>query len=199
LAWTTLAGPFGAFIATGLLLVPRGGGASASAAGRPNLADGPDAAVSRLELLHHALLDRRLRLGQAHLIRPLLDVILDGTQIEKFNALSLISKRYAPAVGPALKRVLEDKDGSVRVLAATVMARQHNGYTRRIGERQAIARATPDDPNGWSALARAHLDYVGSGLLEKSRAETEWEQARIHLAHSERLGRGDPSMTSHGT
>ena len=123
--------------------------------------------------------------------REVMDVILDGTQMEKFDALSLISKRYAPAVAPALKRVLEDKDGSVRVLAATVMARQHNGYTRRIGERQAIARATPDDPNGWSALARAHLDYVGSGLLEESRAETERAQARIHLDRSERLCRGD--------
>ena len=196
-AWTTLAGPFGAFIASGISIGitigprPHGGEASAGATAPPNVADRPDAAVSRLELLHHALLDRRLRLGQAHRIRPLLDVILDGTQMEKFDALSLISKRYAPAVAPALKRVLEDKDGSVRVLAATVMARQHNGYTRRIGECQAIARATPDDPNGWSALARAHLDYVGSGLLEESRAETERAQARIHLDRSERLCRGD--------
>ncbi len=100
--------------------------------------------LTRLELLHGSLLDRRLRLGHAHAIRPLLDVMIEGTQVEKLDALSLISKRYAPALAPALRRALEDKDGSVRVLAATVMAQQHNAFTKRIGalsgHRQSRAR-----------------------------------------------------------
>ena len=85
-----------------------------------------------------------MRLERAHAIRPLLDVIIEGTQLEKFDALSLISKRYDPALAPALRRALEDKDASVRVLAATVLAQQNNAHTKRIGALQAIARLTPE-------------------------------------------------------
>jgi hypothetical protein len=178
-AWTALAGPFGTLIAAGLL-VPR-----AAASKLPDAE--PRATLSRLELLHNALLDRRLHLDQEHPIRPLMDVIIDGTQLEKFDALSLISKRYVPAAAPALKRALEDKDASVRVLAATVMAQQHNACTKRIGDCQTTARATPDSPDGWRQLGKAHLDYAMSGLLEGSRAETEFGQARSYLARAERL------------
>jgi hypothetical protein len=182
--WTTLAGPFGAFIAVALL-VPR------AAEAQPDATSAPNATLSRLELLHCSLLDRRLRLNQAHSIRPLLDVIFDGTQSEKFDALSLMSKRFVPALAPALKQALEDTDGSVRVLAATVTARQHNACTRRIGEAQAMARGAADNPGGWRELGQAHLDYARSGLLEASRADTELGHARTHLARAEQLGRGD--------
>jgi hypothetical protein len=194
-AWTALAGPFGAFIAAGLLM-PRAAVANADAAGQPDVAARFNAApLSRLELLHRSLLDRRLRLDGAHVIRPLLDVVIDGAQIEKFDALGLISKRYVPAAAPALKRALEDKDGSVRVLAATVMAQQHNAYTKRIGSCQAIASAAPHSASGWSDLGQAHLNYANSGLLEASRAETELSHARTHLARAQRLGRDETSTT----
>jgi len=182
--WTALAGPFGTVVAAALL-VPR-----TIASDQPDVAGGPRAALSRIELLHHALLDRRLHLDQGQPIRPLFDVIIDGTQIEKFDALRLISKRYIPAMAPALNRALEDKDASVRVLAATVMAQQHNACTKRIGDCQAMAKANPDAPNGWRNLGKAHLDYALSGLLEGSRAETECGHARGHLARAERIESG---------
>jgi hypothetical protein len=140
--------------------------------------------MTRLALLHSALLDRRLRIGDAHSIRSLFDVMIDGTQLEKLDALSLISKHYAPALAPALKRALEDGDSSVRVLAATVMAQQHNAYTKRIGVLQASAKAAPGHSDGWSELGQACLDYAESGLLEASRAATEANQGRAYLAHS---------------
>jgi hypothetical protein len=136
------------------------------------------------------LLDRRVHLDQVHPVRPLMDVILDGTQTEKFDVLSLISKRFVPAAAPVLKCALEDSDAPVRVLAATVMAEQHNACTKRIGDCQTIARAAPDAPDGWRALGKAHLDYATSGLLEGSRAEIELDHARTHLAHAERLEPG---------
>jgi hypothetical protein len=186
-AWTTLAGPFGTFIAAALL-VPRSVAArctEATDATAATIARRSD--LTRLELLHGSLLDRRLRLGHAHAIRPLLDVMIEGTQTEKLDALSLISKRYASALAPALKRALEDNDGSVRVLAATVMAQQHNTFTKRIGAIQASARAAPDSSNHWSALGQAHLDYAESGLLEASRADAELSQAVGHCARAAAL------------
>jgi hypothetical protein len=180
-AWTAVAGPFGAVVAAALL-VPRSAAANDSPTGPPGL--------TRLELLHRSLLDNRLRLERAHAIRPLLDVIIEGAQTEKFDALSLISKRYNPALAPALKRALEDKDASVRVLAATVMAQQNNASTKRIGALQTVARAQPETSRHWCELGQAHFDYAVSGLLEASRAKTEASQALAHLVRAAEL---DPS------
>jgi hypothetical protein len=186
-AWTTLAGPFGTIIAA-MLLVPQrdAGGADAGPNSSETMppGDGGRHELTRLELLHSALLDRRLRIGGEHPIRPLLDVMIEGRQLEKLDALSLISKRYAPALAPALWRALEDGDSSVRVLAATVMAQQHNAHTKRIGALQVAASAEPARSDGWGELGQACLDYAESGLLEASRAETEASRGRAHLARS---------------
>jgi hypothetical protein len=191
-AWTALAGPFGTIVAA-TLLVPQRPAVSADAstdAGSPPSGATPARAdrhheMTRLELLHSALLDRRMRIGGAQTVRPLIDVMIEGTQIEKLDALSLISKHYVPALAPALRRALEDGDSSVRVLAATVMAQQHNAHTKRIGALQAFARATSECSNNWRELGQAYLDYAESGLLEASRAETEASRGRVHLARSQ--------------
>ena len=202
-AWTTLAGPFGTIIAA-MLLVPQrdagGADAGSDSSATPSEAMPPGMGgpheMTRLELLHSALLDRRLRIGGAHPIRPLLDVMIEGRQLEKLDALSLISKRYAPALAPALWRALEDGDSSVRVLAATVMAQQHNAHTKRIGALQVAASAEPARSDGWGELGQACLDYAESGLLEASRAETEASRGRAHLArfHKARAEVLDPAL-----
>jgi hypothetical protein len=130
--WTILGGPFGLAIAA-MLLVPRSSQAGQTEAGTAARAGRSD--LTRFELLHNAMLDHRLRLEHAHLIRPLLDVILDGSQTEKLDALSLIAKRYTPDLAPVLRRALEDKEASVRVLAATVIAQQHRqSADRRVAD-----------------------------------------------------------------
>ena len=180
--WIILAGPFGAFIAA-VLLMPRavslgqGEGMLGQAASEPS-------EQTRLEKLHSRLLDRRLRLEHAHHIRPLLDVMIDGTQTEKLDALRLIAKRYVPGLAPAIRRALEDKDAAVRVFAATVIAQQNNMHTKRIGALQTIAANAPECMENWRELAQAHADYAASGLLETSRAEAETRQAQTYMARA---------------
>jgi hypothetical protein len=193
LAWSVLAGPFGALLAIGFYLPRR---RVAGAAEETYLGDGSNGALSRVERLHHALHDRRLRTGQAHGIRPMMDVILDGTQREKFAALRLIGKRFAPSAAPALKCAIGDKDAFVRVLGATIMAQLHGSYLKRIGECRAIAVEAPDAPDGWDKLGHAHLDYANSGLLELSRTDNELEQARVNFARVKQLGRIDNMICS---
>jgi hypothetical protein len=177
---TSLGGPFGTLLAATLLLPRRSESTLAAQA-----MTGSE--LTRLEILHGALLDRRLRVEGTQSARPLLDVMIDGTAGEKFDALSLISKRYVRALAPALKRALEDKDGSVRVLAAKVMAQQHDAYTNRIGALQANAAATPENSAYWNELARAHLDYAESGLLDASRADAEVRHAETYFARMAQL------------
>jgi len=183
--WVLLAGPFGAFVAAALLL-PR----TASTSQGESLADQGAARhseLTRVEILHSSLLDRRLRLEQAHHIRPLLDVMIEGTKMEKLKALRLIAKRYVPEFATAARRALDDEDASVRVFAATVIAHQHNAHTKRIGALQTIATAAPECADNWLQLAQAHTEYAASGLLETSRIASETRQARTHMRRAARL------------
>lgn len=190
-AWTVLLGPFGALIGMTLLLpkADTGPGAPTAAtatAATVGAAEG-DAAPSRLEALHNALLDGRMRLGGGHTIRPLLDIVIEGTAAERLDALGLIAKHYVPAFAPALRQALQDTDTSVRVLAASVMAQLHNGRIRHIGALQDAAKATPT-PTAWRLLGEARLAYAGSGLLEPDRAKREADEAQACLARGNAFG-----------
>lgn len=170
--WMLLGGPFGTAAALALL-APM----SPSAALHPADHETPAVPFDRLERLHGAMLDARLRLPDAHRVRPLLDVITIGSQAEKIDALNVISRRYSAAAAPLLKRALADSDGAVRVLAATVIAQQHNAHTSRIGALQARAAAAPEALSSSAELAQAHLAYADSGLLDAARADAERHSA----------------------
>ena len=135
-AWTALAGPFGALMAMALV-APRNADATGDLAPATPEA-GPE--LTRLELLHGSLLDSRLRLEDAHPIQPLLDVIL--TEPRSRNSMrSALSPSITPQPWrPRCSGRWKTGTAPCRVLAATVMARQHNAYTKRIGALQVIAQ-----------------------------------------------------------
>jgi hypothetical protein len=176
-AWSAFAGPFGAFVAVALLFRPL--------SVRPEVMAGNDADSlkadgskgTRVERMHLALLDRRVRLDRASQIRPLMDVIVEGSQPEKLEALGVVYRRYDADLNPVLKRALQDPDTPVRVLAATVTAQLHATFSRNIGDRQAAADATPNLAQSWRDLADARLVYADSGLLDAPRARAEVELA----------------------
>jgi hypothetical protein len=170
--WMLLAGPFGTAAAL-ILLAP----VPASAVLRPADDDAPATPFDRLEHLHGAMLDARLRLPDAHLVRPLRDIIATGSQSEKIDALNVISRRFSAAAAPLLKHALADGDGAVRVLAATIIAQQHDAHTSRIGALQARVAAAPQAPDARAELAQAHLAYADSGLLDAARADAERRRA----------------------
>lgn len=197
-AWTALLGPFGALIGATLFLPNAGGGidadhgTGAASPDRITTGDDDDAMPGPLETLHNAVLDSRLRLGGGCAVRPLLDLVIEGTIGEKLDALSLIARHYIPALAPALKRALQDADVSVRVLAATVMAQLHNAHTHRIGALQDAARAAPTEA-GWRSLGEARLAYAMSGLLDPDRAKREADEGRACLARAGMVGESEPS------
>jgi hypothetical protein len=173
--WSAFAGPFGAFVATALVF-PATRIASRIESDADDLTtDG--SAVERVKHVHGALLDRRVRLEGASRIRPLMDVIAEGTRAEKLEALRVVYQKYEAGLSSVLNRALRDPDTSVRVLTATVIAKLNATYSRDIGDRQREAAANPEAAQTWRALAETRLAYAQSGLLDPPRA-----QAQIELA-----------------
>lgn len=176
--WMVLGGPFGTLVATALY-VPQGEPGSIG-----NVAKGRRYELPRHEVLLNSLLDHRLRLHGASAARPMFDVMIEGTRLEKLDALAVISRRYAPAFAATLRRALQDSDNSVRVLAATVLAQQHGVFAKRIGALQARAKEDPGNRETWRSLGQAGLAYANSGLLEAAQARALACEANNNLAYA---------------
>ena len=188
--WSAFAGPFGAFVAAALAfpkaLAPKKISPDADADDLPGHAE-----IGRVERAHIALLDRRVRLEGASRVRPLIDVIAEGTRSEKFEALRLVYRRYEAGLSTVLNRALRDPDdASVRVLAATVIAKLHATYSRNIGDRQNEAAANPELAQNWQTLAEARLAYAQCGLLDSPRAR---EQIELAIGDLSRAAELDPA------
>ena len=184
-AWSAFAGPFGAFVATALAF-PTTPLPSRRDGDSDDLTTG-ESAIERAERAHIALLDRRVRLEGASRIRPLMDVIAEGSRTEKLEALRVVYRRYEAGLSTVLNRALRDPDTSVRVLAATVIAKLNATYGRDIGDRQRDTAANPETARGWRALAEARLAYAESGLLEPPRAWAQIERAIDDLSRAAEL------------
>ena len=189
-AWSAVAGPFGAFVAAALSLPAA---PISSKVLRDVDIDGltADPAHEQTEFLHISLLDRRVRIEGACLVRPLMDVIAEGSQPEKLEALGVIYRKYEARLNVVLKRALQDSDTSVRVLAATVTAKLHATYSRKIGECQTAAAAEPELAQHWRDLAEVRLQYAASGLPETSRARAQIEFAVGDLSRAVELDPAD--------
>jgi hypothetical protein len=195
-AWSALAGPCGAFVAAALSLP--------SAPIRPSVSRDADidslttdgSAVERVEHMHITLLDRRVRLEGACRIRPLMDVIAEGSQSEKLEALGVVYRRYEARLSVVLKRALRDPDTSVRVLAATVTAKLHATYSRKIGACQTATAENPGLAQNWRNLAEARLAYAESGLPESPRRRAQIEFAVGDLSRAAELDPADRALAS---
>jgi hypothetical protein len=128
--------------------------------------------------------DIRLQLRTKPTVRPLIDVIAEGTQTEKFEALRIIARRYDPGLAPALRCALADGSAPVRVLAATVIAKQRMVYLEKVGALLAEMAGKPDRPQPLRKLARARLELAESRLLDAPRVREEIALAREELARA---------------
>ncbi len=188
-AWSALAGPFGAFVAIALLLPPTRGSSQAWDSGieTPAIRCAERSAGARM---HRAVVDGRLRIEGASRVRPLIDLIAEGSRSEKLDALALVYRKYEAKLGAVLKSALRDPDPSVRVLAATVTAKLNANYARKIGGCQRAALAAPEVAQNWRDVAGARMAYAESGLLEPPRARAYLDSAMGDLARAVEL---DPS------
>ncbi|MEH2527001.1 MULTISPECIES: hypothetical protein [unclassified Bradyrhizobium] len=194
--WSAVAGPFGTFVAAALLVPTKEQVGLGIAGGDVDSLTSDDHAIGNAERLHISLLDHRIRLEGASHVHPLMDVLVDGSPSEKLEALGVIYQRYETQFSPVLKRALRDPDASVRVLAATVMARLHAAYSSRIGDCQSAAATGPALGANWRNLAEVRLAYAESGLLESSRARVQVELAVGDLVQAVELDPADLASAS---
>ncbi|MFZ4125874.1 MAG: tetratricopeptide repeat protein [Rickettsiales bacterium] len=99
-------------------------------------------------------------------VMPFLDVMRLGSENQKRRALAKMTSRFHPRLSPAFKAALKDPSNTIRVQAATAVAKIEKDFMRKL-ERIEEARAKePKNPYLTMALAKFFDDYAFTGILD---------------------------------
>jgi tetratricopeptide (TPR) repeat protein len=99
-------------------------------------------------------------------VMPFNDVMRLGSENQKRRALAKMTSRFSPRFAPAFKSALSDSNNTIRVQAATAIAKVEREFTSKL-ERIEQARAeNPNDPMLTMALAKFYDDYAFTGVLD---------------------------------
>ena len=113
----------------------------------------------------------------AYSVSPFLDVMHLGSENQKRRALAKMTSRFNTSFAPAFRAALRDPSNTIRVQAATAIAKIEKEFTYKL-ERIEIARA--QDPKNallTLALAKFYDDYAFTGVLDGERERNNRDRA----------------------
>ncbi len=110
-------------------------------------------------------------------VMPFLDVMRLGSENQKRRALSKMTSRFNPRFAPAFKVALADQSNTIRVQAATAIAKVEKDFMSKL-ERIELARTKePGNPILTMALAKFYDDYAFTGVLDSELEKSNRERA----------------------
>jgi hypothetical protein len=113
----------------------------------------------------------------AYSVMPFVDVMRLGSDNQKRRALAKMTSRFSPRFAPAFRAALSDSGNTIRVQAATAIAKVEREFTTKL-ERIEMARAKePNNANLTLALAKFYDDYAFTGVLDAELEKLNRERA----------------------
>ena len=97
---------------------------------------------------------------------PFEDILLYGIIKEKQNALIKIKKYFNPEFARFLLIAVNDKDNSIRVQAAAIIASIESDITSRIHELEEKINNGTTSKQSFLSFLKLYLDYAESGILD---------------------------------
>jgi len=120
-------------------------------------------------------------------VMPFADVMRLGSENQKRRALAKMTSRFSSRFAPAFRMALADPSNTIRVQAATAVAKVERDFGRKL-ERIEMARAKdPHNPVLTLALAKFYDDYAFTGVLDPELEKLNRERAintyKTYLQH----------------
>ena len=120
-------------------------------------------------------------------VMPFADVMRLGSENQKRRALAKMTSRFSPRFAPAFKIALNDSNNTIRVQAATAIAKIERDFGTKL-DRIEMARAKePKNPFLIMALAKFYDDYAFTGVLDPELEQLNRERAvntyKTYLQH----------------
>lgn len=113
----------------------------------------------------------------AYHVMPFTDVMRLGSENQKRRALAKMTSRFSPRFAPAFRAALSDHSNTVRVQAATAVAKIEREFGAKL-ERIEMARSqAPQNATLMLALAKFYDDYAFTGILDAELEELNRDRA----------------------
>ncbi len=138
----------------------------------------PDRDVPRVEQMYDDIILGRDEQGKDYSVMPFLDVMGVGSTEQKRTALGRMTAAFRPTFAPAFRSALRDDRSTIRVQAATSIAKIENAFYDRLVKLQTLVEHFPKRPEVKKALALHYDDYAFTGLLDPYREAQNRERAR---------------------
>ena len=137
----------------------------------------PTDQVSESQYIYDAIVEGLDENPRTYGVMPFVDVMRLGSENQKRRALAKMTSRFSPRFSPAFKIALSDSSNTIRVQAATAVAKIERDFMRKL-ERIEEARARkPNDPALIMALAKFYDDYAFTGVLDPELEKLNRERA----------------------
>jgi polysaccharide biosynthesis protein PelE len=99
-------------------------------------------------------------------VMPFNDVMRLGSENQKRRALAKMTSRFSPRFAPAFKAALSDNNNTIRVQAATAIAKVEREFAAKLSRIEQARTKQPNDPTLTLALAKFYDDYAFTGVLD---------------------------------
>lgn len=102
----------------------------------------------------------------AYSVMPFADVMRLGSENQKRRALAKMTSRFSPRFAEAFKAALSDNNNTIRVQAATAIAKVEREFAAKLSRIEMARTKQPNDPTLTLALAKFYDDYAFTGVLD---------------------------------
>ncbi len=145
----------------------------------------PDFGFSREEKLYDMITSGKDESTRDYHVVSFRDVMVLGTEQQKRRALTRMTDRFHPSFAPIYRQALQDKNNTIRVQAASSVAKIENQFTHMLMRVEQLEAMNPDDMILKLGLARFYDDYAFTGLLDAQREHDNRQKAlekyRVYL------------------
>ncbi|MFZ4541213.1 MAG: tetratricopeptide repeat protein [Rickettsiales bacterium] len=110
-------------------------------------------------------------------VMPFADVMKLGSENQKRRALAKMTSRFSPRFAPAFRTALNDNNNTIRVQAATAIAKVEREFATKLERIEMARQKEPNNPILTLALAKFYDDYAFTGVLDNELEKLNRERA----------------------
>ena len=137
----------------------------------------PTDSISEPQMIYDRIMEGFDENPRAYAVMPFVDVMRLGSENQKRRALAKMTSRFNPRFSPAFRVALADNSNTIRVQAATAIAKVERDFMVKL-ERIELARTRePGNPMLTMALAKFYDDYAFTGVLDSELEKSNRERA----------------------
>lgn len=137
----------------------------------------PTDAISEPQVIYDRIMEGFDENPRTYGVMPFVEVMRLGSENQKRRALSKMTSRFNPRFAPAFRVALADHSNTIRVQAATAIAKIEKDFMSKL---ERIEQARSKEPGNHAltmALAKFYDDYAFTGILDGELEKSNRERA----------------------